>query len=95
MEPTKLPEPTFALWVMCVECGQGVEAPMPLDHRALSLLLAQRAWFPSVLTPPGQNPEVPILLGALCATCAPNVYPAEVLKVAEERRQKLLAEGPR
>lgn len=84
------PEPTCALLVMCVECGQGIEAPLPIDHRAFSFLLATHGWFPSVLTPPGQGPDVPILLGALCLSCAQQVFPPEVLKVAEERRQQLL-----
>ncbi len=84
-------EPACALLVMCVECGQGVEAPLPTDRRAIARLLAQHGWFMSVLSPPGQGPETPILVGALCPTCAPNVFPPEVLRVAEERRQKMLA----
>lgn len=83
-------EPKCTLLVMCVECGQGVEAPLPTDRDALARFLAQRGWFMSVLTPPGQGPETPILFGALCGTCAPKVFPPEVLKVAEERRQKML-----
>lgn len=75
---------------MCVHCGQGAEAPLPTDRDAIAYLLAQHGWFVSVLSPPGQGPEVPILIGALCASCAPAVFPAEVLKAAEERRQKLL-----
>lgn len=84
------PEPRCALLVMCVECGQGAEAPLPIDQRTFSLFLATQGWFPSVLTPPGQGPEVPILLGALCLSCAQQAFPPEVLKAAEERRQELL-----
>jgi hypothetical protein len=84
------PEPKFSLLVMCAECGEGIEAPLPLDQRGLALLLAQRGWFTSVMSPPGQGPEVPILFAALCGTCAQKVYPPEVYKVAEERRQMLL-----
>jgi hypothetical protein len=84
------PEPALALLVMCVECGAAVEARLPIESRAIALLLAQRGWFMSVLTPPGQGPEVPIVFGALCGSCAPKVYPPEVLEVAEARRQDLL-----
>lgn len=84
------PEPRSAWLVMCVHCGQGTEAPLPFDHAGLSRFLAQIGWYVSVLTPPGQGPEVPILLAALCGICAQAVFPPEVLKVAEERRQQLL-----
>jgi hypothetical protein len=83
-------EPKSALLVMCVQCGQGIEAPLPIERAALSHLLAQHGWFTSVLSPPGQGSDVPILFGALCTTCAPTVFPPEVLRAAEERRQKLL-----
>lgn len=81
-------DPACALLVMCVECGDGAEVQLPTDRDAIARVLAQRAWHMSVLTPPGQ---VPIVFGAVCASCAPRVYPPEVLKIAEERRQKLLA----
>jgi len=84
------PEPRLALLVTCVECGAGVEAPLPIEQRSIALLLAQHAWFMSVLSPPGQGPEVPIVFGALCASCAPKIYPPEVLKASEEARQALL-----
>jgi hypothetical protein len=84
-------EPPCALLVMCVQCGQGVEVPLPTDRDTIARVLAQHGWLMSVLTPPGQGPEVPIVIGALCMSCAPNVFPPEVLKVAEERRQQLLA----
>lgn len=82
--------PPFALLVMCVECGQGVEAPLPIDRDALALFLAKVAWHACVLTPPNQGSEVPILLGALCASCAAQSFPPEVMRSAEERRQQLL-----
>jgi hypothetical protein len=90
--------PTFALLVMCVECGAGVEVLLPTDRSAIALLLAQRGWYMSVLTPQGQGLEVSLVVGAVCASCAPIVYSPELLTIAEERRQKLLAdrsEGPR
>jgi hypothetical protein len=77
------------LLVMCVECGQGVEVPLPIDRDALAHLLAQRGWFTSALTPPGQGPEVPVVIGVVCASCAPNLFPPEVIRAAEERRQKM------
>lgn len=83
-------QPKFELLVMCVHCGQGLEAPLPTDRDALTLLLFQRGWFVSMLSPPGQGPEVPILFGALCATCAPTVFPPPVLKAAEEHRKMML-----
>jgi hypothetical protein len=88
--PPKLP-PKLALLVCCAECGNGVDALFPVEHQALTLLLAQHGWYLPVLAPP-QNPEAPFLLGALCATCAPKAFPPEVLKEAEGRRQALLAQ---
>src|SRR5271167_578618 len=82
------PESKLALLVMCIECGAGVEALLPIEPRAIVLLLARHAWFMSVVSEPG--PEVPIVFGALCAGCAPKVFPPEVLKAAEEQRQALL-----
>jgi hypothetical protein len=79
--------PQCALFVMCGECGQGAEVPLPIDREGLARFLAQSAWFMSILTPPGQ---VPILFGALCGECATRVFPPEVLRTAEERRQRML-----
>jgi hypothetical protein len=50
-----------------------------------------QAWFMSVLTPPSQDPTIPITVGALCDSCAPRVWSPETLKVAEEWRGELLA----
>jgi hypothetical protein len=75
---------------MCVQCGQGIEVLLPTNRDAIALLLAQRGWFVSILSPPKQVPEKPILFGALCTSCAPSVFPPEVLKAAEEHRQKML-----
>ena len=52
--------------------------------------LAKEKWFLSVLTPPGQGSDVPLVMGALCPSCAKKVYPPEVLKIAEKQRDKLL-----
>lgn len=83
-------EPVCALLAMCVECGQGIELPLPVDQRALAFHLAKSGWFISVMSPPGQGPEVPMVLGPLCTTCAQKVYPPEVFAVADQRRQQLL-----
>jgi len=80
-------DPKCALLVMCGVCGKGVEAPLPLDRETLELFLAQILWFISVLTPPG---HVPVLFSALCGDCARGAFPPEVLRAAEDRRQKLL-----
>ena len=88
--PVPGPEPVCALLAMCVECGEGTELPLPIDQRVLAFLLAQRGWFISVMSPPGQGPEVPMVLGPLCPACAQKVYPPEVFAVAEQRRQQLL-----
>jgi len=98
------PEPACALIAMCVECGEGIELPLPIDSRSLAFLLAQRGWFISVMSPPNQGPEAPMILGPLCTACAQQVYPPEVFAAAEQRRQQLLqaaaqaaqtAQGPR
>lgn len=84
------PEPKCALLIMCEKCGEGVDALLPIEHRSIAILLAQRGWFMSVVSPPGQGPEVPIVFAALCGTCAQQVFPPEVYKAAEARRQMLL-----
>ena len=84
-------EPRSALLLMCVHCGRGTEAPLPLDRDGFDLHLARICWFVSVLSPPGA--EAPALLGALCSTCAPTVFPPEVMRIAEERRQQIVAPG--
>lgn len=89
-DQTSNPEPKCALLVMCVECGQGIEAPLPIDQRAFAYLLATHGWYPSVLTPPGSGPEVPVLLAAICPNCAQQVFSAEHVQAAEQRRQQLL-----
>ena len=101
--PPPRPEPICALLAMCVECGQGTELPLPVDQRALAFFLARRGWFISVMSPPNQGPEAPMILGPLCTACAQQVYPPEVFAAAEQRRQQLLqaaqsaqtAQGPR
>jgi hypothetical protein len=88
--PAKPAEPSTALLMMCVECGDGMQMPLPLDMRRLSFFLAQNAWFPSVVSPPNQGAEAPMVIAPLCAACAKKVYPAEMFKVIEERRLSLL-----
>lgn len=88
--PAALAEPRCALLVMCVECGRGAEPPLPIDRDGLALFLAQVSWHAVVMTPPGQGPEVPVVIGALCTSCAPTVFPPEVMKAAEERRKQIL-----
>lgn len=84
------PEPLCSMLAMCVECGHGIELPLPLDQRALSQMLAAVGWFISVLQPPTQDPQARMVIGPLCAACAQQVYPPEVFKMAEQRRQQLL-----
>jgi hypothetical protein len=84
--------PECALLVMCGECGRGTEVPLPVDQTALALFLARGGWFMAVLTPPGQ---APVLFGALCGDCALGVFPPEVLRAAEEHRQRLLQDTTR
>jgi len=88
--PNAVTEPRIALLALCVECGEGVEVPLPVDARWLAFLLAQRGWFISVLTPPDQGPEVPMLVAPLCTACAQKVYSPEMYQAAEARRQQLL-----
>lgn len=72
--------------------------PLPLEQVVLERLLAQHGWYTSVLTPPTAlsdprwDPKVPVLLGAMCRTCATRTFPPEVLVLAEQRRQGLLAD---
>jgi len=93
-KPPSTAEPPCTLLVMCCECGQGVEALLPTDRDTLARLLSKHGWFMAVMTPPRQGFETPIVMGALCGTCAPTVFPPEVMKAAEERRQMLLRSVP-
>lgn len=86
--------PACALLALCVDCGQSIELPLPLDQRALALHLAQHAWFPSVMSPPDQAASK-VILGPLCGACAQQVLPPEVFKEAEARRQQLLQSAQR
>ena len=89
------PEPPCALAVMCIECGDGAELPLPIDRRALTFLLAQGGWFTVVLSAPqsqdpqGQMPQ-PMTLGPLCPPCAQKVYAPDVFAAIEHQRQQLL-----
>ena len=91
--PPPCSEPVCTLLAMCVECGEGAELPLPIDQHILAFCLAQRGWFISVMSPPGQGSDTPMLLGPLCASCAQKVYPSDVFTVAEQRRQQLLQEA--
>jgi hypothetical protein len=91
MSSEAMPSPPCALLVMCNECGRGVEILLPIDHESFARSLARHVWLVVILTPPGQTP---ILYGALCGDCAPKVFSPEILRTAEERRQKLLQETP-
>ena len=84
------PEPWCALVVMCLECGQGTEVPLPVDQRTLSFLLAHNGWFISVLSPPEKGTEARMVIGPLCGACAQQVYPPEVFAAAEQKRQQLV-----
>lgn len=86
--------PTFQMLLICAECGRGIEVPLPTDRSLLAIFLARQGWFMSVLTPPNQDPKIPIVLGALCSSCASHVWPPEALKSAEEWRQRALAGTP-
>lgn len=80
--------PPCALLVLCSECGSGIDVPLPIDREFLVRFLARSGWFVTIMTGPG---HVPILFGALCGACAPRVFSPEILRAAEERRQKILA----
>lgn len=88
--PPSQPEPLCSMLAMCVECGLGIELPLPLDQRGLTFLLAQSAWFIAVLRPPSPDPKDVLLLGPLCTQCARQVYPPEAFAAAEQRRQQFL-----
>jgi hypothetical protein len=87
--PAPRPEPFCVLLALCVECGQGIELPLPIDQRMLSYVLAYNGWFISVQNQP-ESPEVPMVLGPICMACAQQVYPPEVFANVEQRRQQLL-----
>ena len=82
---------SFKLRVPCVECADAVESPLPIERDPFAQLLAKKGWYLSVLTEPGQGSAAPIVFGALCPRCAKRVYPPEVLKAAEEARERLLS----
>ena len=84
------PQPQCVLAIMCVECGQGTEMPIPIDQRTLAFLLASIGWFISVLSAPDRGTQAPMVIGPLCAACAQQVYSPEVFAAAEQRRQQLV-----
>lgn len=59
------------------DCPVYVEIPFdePLDMDRLTELLRERSWFLSVLTPPGQGEDVPVIFGPICEPCANEVMP--------------------
>lgn len=83
-----------ALLVLCVECGDAAELPLPLDQQLLALVLAQRGWFIAVLNAPDSTVEgsglAAAVLGPICTSCAQQRYAPEVFDAAEQRRQQLL-----
>lgn len=90
------PRPKYSLLVMCVECGEGAEVPLPVDPRGLEHFLAPRGWFISMLSPPSppnQGLAAPMVIGPLCAACAQQVLPPELFAAAEQRRQQLLQDA--
>mgnify|MGYP001590491045 FL=1 len=56
----------------------------PLTQEGLLAHLKAKAWFLSVVTPPGQGPDVPIVMAPLCRPCAVAVMP-ELVKAVEEK----------
>lgn len=80
---------TFQMVVLCIGCGQGVEAPLPITREALAIQLAKLGWFLSIVSPPSQDPKVPITTAAVCNPCAQKMYPPEAFKAAEERRRQM------
>ena len=55
------------------------------DKDSIADLVDDHLWILSTLTPPGSKT---IVLGLLCPRCAERIYPPEVLRAAEEARQK-------
>jgi hypothetical protein len=86
---TRKDAPTGMLNVSCAECNDAVQVPFPIERDMLFRHLACKRWFLSVMTPPGQGKETPIVLGALCPRCAKRVLPPEVLKTAEKMRDEV------
>lgn len=62
-----------------------LEVDFGLDKDALTKVLEENRWFLSVLTPSGQGPEVPLVLGPICERCAKEVMPEVVAKFYELR----------
>jgi hypothetical protein len=79
---------TFQAVVMCIGCGQGVEAPLPLTREALALQLARLGWFLSIVSEPNPDPKVPITTAPLCSPCAQKMQSPEAFKAADDRRRQ-------
>lgn len=75
-----------SLILHCVECGAEKHVPFKaLTLDSLPAHLAAGEWFVSVVTPPG---EPDVVLAPVCATCAPEVLPAEIIATAKSALKK-------
>lgn len=83
-------EPNCFLFTACVDCGLGIELPLPMDQRTFSIMLAQVGWFVAVMTEPSPDPSAKVVISPLCTACAQQRFPPEMFRVAEQRRQQLL-----
>jgi hypothetical protein len=79
------PDAKISLRVPCVECRDALVVPLPYAKDSIADLVDDHLWILSTLTPPGSKT---IVLGLLCPRCAERIYPPEVLRAAEEARQK-------
>jgi hypothetical protein len=81
------PDLSIQLRVQCVECNAAaLHVPLPIEKDALAYKADEYRWHLSVLTEPGS--KTGLVLGLLCPACAERVYPPEVLKAAEEARER-------
>lgn len=71
-------EAPLKLVIFCVECGDRVHATFTGNRLISNQLYREHEWLLSVVDPKQ------MLLAPVCKTCAPKVYPPELLNAARE-----------
>lgn len=70
------------------KCEEDVAVKFGLGRDELTKYLNEVGWFLSVLTPPGQGDDVPVVMGPICEPCAVVVMPEVVMAAKDQLRKK-------
>ncbi len=101
-EPKKKEGPETVLRLICAgaidvmppgSCQASLEVPFWLipDEDAMAMVMDEMDWFMSLVTPPGQGKDVPIVMCLLCPDCANKLHHPGVMKRMREIRAERMA----